>query len=194
MKLTATRERYPDGTPVQNLEERIAFIEKHGLNSENILRLNPALNSIERMTENIEFISNLGLSNKVFERVPQLFSYSIENNLEPKVEYINDLGLSNKVFERFPQLFNLSIENNLEPKVEYINDLGLSNKVFERVPRLFSYSMKNRIWPRSELLREAGFDAGEELMKHISLPNHRFEAKYGILEREIFEKAAEYQS
>ena len=162
MKLTATRERYPDGTPVQNLEERIAFIEKHGLNSENILRLNPALNSIERMTENIEFISNL--------------------------------GLSNKVFERFPQLFNLSIENNLEPKVEYINDLGLSNKVFERVPRLFSYSMKNRIWPRSELLREAGFDAGEELMKHISLPNHRFEAKYGILEREIFEKAAEYQS
>ena len=180
---------------VDDLEQRIAYIESLGLDSERIIKSKSKINSIPRIQENIEYVTDeLGLTTKVFERHPALFSYSIEDNLKPKVEYVTDeLGLSNKVFERFPNLFGLSIEDNLKPKVEYVTEeLGLSNKVFERLPALFGYSMKNRIWPRSELLNENGFDAGEELLKHITKPNSWFETRYDISEREINNKSLDY--
>ena len=74
-----------------DLETRIAFLEEQGIDAESIMEVIPTLNSVARMQENIEYIAeDLGLTTKVFERLPTLFSNSIEDNLKPKDHYIKE--------------------------------------------------------------------------------------------------------
>ena len=85
---------------------------------------------------------------KAVSRHPQLFGYSIGENLQPTVDWLKSLGLSgsevSKAVSRFPQLFGCSIGENLQPKVDWLTGLGLTSsevaKAVSTYPQFFSCS------------------------------------------------------
>ena len=66
---------------------------------------------------------------KIVQQYPALFSYNIDNNLEPKLNfYINALGDENEALAlvtRIPALFGYSLENRLKPRLQEALDVGM---------------------------------------------------------------------
>ncbi|KAJ4848934.1 hypothetical protein Tsubulata_004597 [Turnera subulata] len=69
----------------------------------------------------IQYFERIGFSYKesvsMFRRFPQLFNYSIKENLEPKLNYlVVEMGRDLKELINFPHYFSFSLENRIKPR------------------------------------------------------------------------------
>ena len=102
--------------------------------------------------------------------VPQLLSYSLEDNLGPKIIFLRQqLGFSSaetsKLLRLAPKLITLSLDKRIIPLVSYLqSDLGMSpsetRRVLLRFPRLPSYNIESTLRPRVEFIRRTLFENG----------------------------------
>ena len=173
------------------VEERKELVSNYSLNLNKVLkRLSSrrVLPPVEQINDLVKYVTkDLELDIHVFEKIPSLFGYSIEN-LRLKVEYITEeLGLSLDVFEKLPSLFNYSIEN-IREKVEYITgELGLSLDIYKKFPKLFSYSVEDNLKPKVEYITEElglGLDVFEKVPILFSFSlNKRIKPRTAFLEK-----------
>ncbi|KAJ1385438.1 Transcription termination factor, mitochondrial/chloroplastic [Sesbania bispinosa] len=75
----------------------------------------------EKFIPRIDYFENIGFSRRdatsMFRRFPQLFCYSIKDNLEPKYNYfVVEMGRKLKELKEFPQYFSFSLENRIKPR------------------------------------------------------------------------------
>ncbi|XP_030469519.2 transcription termination factor MTEF1, chloroplastic [Syzygium oleosum] len=75
----------------------------------------------DKFVPRIEYFKNLGFSHRdatvMFRRFPQLFCYSIKENLEPKFNYfVVEMGRDFKELKEFPHYFSFSLENRIKPR------------------------------------------------------------------------------
>jgi len=142
------------------VQDRESWLKSKGFDPESLQdKWKLTYSPLETMQNNYNYVTlELGIKKDVFERLPALFSYSIEDNLKPKVKYITEeLRLPLKVFEKNPQLFNLSIEDNLKLKYHYLTtEMHTNNFALEKFPVAFSLSLKKRIIPRWEFAKTKG--------------------------------------
>ncbi|KAK2423792.1 hypothetical protein P8452_52914 [Trifolium repens] len=84
----------------------------------------------EKFIPRIEYFENIGFSNRdtisMFRRFPQLFCYSIKNNLEPKYNYfVVEMGRDLKEVKEFPQYFSFGLENRIKPRHKRCVEMGV---------------------------------------------------------------------
>jgi mTERF domain-containing protein len=142
------------------LEKRLAVIEELGCNTASATRRlahsGHGLPPPERIHAVHSYITReLRLSNRVFERFPAIFSYSIEENLRPTAQYVTGtLALPASVLERMPSLFGRA-RARIEATVAYITEeLGLSQGVLARFPTVFGCSLEENIRPKVAFLTQ----------------------------------------
>ncbi|CAN1144058.1 Transcription termination factor MTEF1, chloroplastic [Linum perenne] len=75
----------------------------------------------EKLIPRIHYFEGIGLSYKeataMFRRFPQLFNYSVKENLEPKLNYfVVEMGRDLKELKEFPQYFSFSLEGRIKPR------------------------------------------------------------------------------
>ena len=141
------------------------FLEKIGINYQHD---NTTAGSLQSHAQNLLYLQSLGVTDiaKVVTRFPHIFSYSIEDNLQPHVDYLKELGVTDigKVVTRHPQILSLSIEDNLKPTVEYLtNECYTTISDIENMPALVSYSLDKRIKPRHAFLQTKGVEVGYDI-------------------------------
>ncbi|XP_050366711.1 transcription termination factor MTEF1, chloroplastic-like [Argentina anserina] len=76
---------------------------------------------VEKLRAKVRFLRSLGLSydeaEKVCERLPAIFGYSVEGNLMPKYEYlVEEMERSLEELKKFPQYFGFSLEKKIAPR------------------------------------------------------------------------------
>ena len=84
----------------------------------------------EKFMPRIDYFENIGFSRRdatsMFRRFPQLFCYSIKNNLEPKYSYfVVEMGRDLKELKEFPQYFSFSLENRIKPRHKQCVEMGV---------------------------------------------------------------------
>ncbi|XP_027341540.1 transcription termination factor MTEF1, chloroplastic [Abrus precatorius] len=84
----------------------------------------------EKFMPRIDYFENIGFSRRdatsMFRRFPQLFCYSIKNNLEPKYHYfVVEMGRDLKELKEFPQYFSFSLENRIKPRHKMCVEMGV---------------------------------------------------------------------
>lgn len=84
----------------------------------------------EKFMPRIDYFENIGFSRRdatsMFQRFPQLFCYSIKNNLEPKYNYfVMEMGRDLKELKEFPQYFSFSLENRIKPRHKRCVEMGV---------------------------------------------------------------------
>lgn len=84
----------------------------------------------EKLIPRIDYFENIGFSRRdatsMFRRFPQLFNYSIKNNLEPKYNYfVVEMGRDLKELKEFPQYFSFSLENRIKPRHKQCVEMGV---------------------------------------------------------------------
>ncbi|PKI37549.1 hypothetical protein CRG98_042062 [Punica granatum] len=84
----------------------------------------------DKLILRIEYFKNVGFSHKdsitMFRRFPQLFCYSIKENLEPKFNYfVVEMGRDLKELKEFPQYFSFSLENRIKPRHQSCVEKGV---------------------------------------------------------------------
>jgi hypothetical protein len=111
---------------------------------------------------------------KLVQSKPQVFAYSIEDNLEPKLVWLQErLSLDDKSLSKLvqskPQVFAYSIEDNLEPKLSWLQarlelDCKSLCSVIQRMPSLLGYNIEDNIEPTIEFYEDCvGSDAVSEM-------------------------------
>nr|DAD48420.1 TPA_asm: hypothetical protein HUJ06_018357 [Nelumbo nucifera] len=75
----------------------------------------------EKFIPRIECLERIGFSYRdaisMVRRFPQMFCYSIKDNLEPKFDYfVMEMGRDLKELKEFPQYFSFSLENRIKPR------------------------------------------------------------------------------
>ncbi|KAK7324310.1 hypothetical protein VNO77_27843 [Canavalia gladiata] len=84
----------------------------------------------EKFMPRIDYFENIGFSRRdatlMFRRFPQLFCYSIKNNLEPKYSYfVVEMGRDLKELKEFPQYFSFSLEKRIKPRHQQCLEMGV---------------------------------------------------------------------
>ena len=84
----------------------------------------------KKLLPRIQYFEKIGFSYKdavsMFRRFPQLFNYSIKNNIEPKLNYfVVEMGRDLKELKEFPQYFSFSLENRIKPRHQCCVEKGL---------------------------------------------------------------------
>ncbi|XP_028767530.1 transcription termination factor MTEF1, chloroplastic [Neltuma alba] len=84
----------------------------------------------EKLIPRIDYFENIGFSRRdatsMFRRFPQLFNYSIKNNLEPKYKYfVVEMGRDLKELKEFPQYFSFSLEGRIKPRHKLCLEMGV---------------------------------------------------------------------
>ncbi|QCD96007.1 Mitochodrial transcription termination factor [Vigna unguiculata] len=84
----------------------------------------------EKFMPRVDYFENIGFSRRdatiMFRRFPQLFCYSIKNNLEPKYSYfVVEMGRDLKELIEFPQYFSFSLENRIKPRHKKCVEMGV---------------------------------------------------------------------
>ncbi|XP_061358418.1 protein SEEDLING LETHAL 1, chloroplastic [Gastrolobium bilobum] len=84
----------------------------------------------EKLIPRINYLENIGFSRRdatsMFRRFPQLFCYSIKNNLEPKYNYfVVEMGRDLKELKEFPQYFSFSLENRIKLRHKLCVEMGV---------------------------------------------------------------------
>jgi len=131
------------------------FLEKIGIDYEHD---NAQVGSLQSHAQNLLYLQSLGVTEiaKVVTRHPNIFSYSIEDTLQPCVEYLKELGVTDigKVVTSHPSILHYSIEDNLKPTVDYLEKLGVTDigKVVTRHPNILAYSIEDNLKPTVEYL------------------------------------------
>ena len=156
------------------------FLEKIGINYQHD---NLRAGSLQSHAQNLLYLQSLGVTDisKVITRHPQIFSYSIEDTLQPHVDYLKELGVTDiaKVVTRLPAILAYSIENNLKPTVEYLTNQCYATILdIEKNPVLVAYSLDKRIKPRHAFLQTKGVEVGYDITVGTMLvPNDKRFAK-----------------
>ncbi|KAJ7971645.1 Transcription termination factor family protein [Quillaja saponaria] len=83
-----------------------------------------------KLMTRIDYFENIGFSRRdattMFRRFPQLFCYSIKDNLEPKFNYfVVEMGRDLKELKEFPQYFSFSLEHRIKPRHKCCVDMGV---------------------------------------------------------------------
>ncbi|KAB5552949.1 hypothetical protein DKX38_010260 [Salix brachista] len=83
-----------------------------------------------KLLPRIRYFETIGFSYKdavsIFRRFPQLFNFSIKNNIEPKLNYfVVEMGRDLKELKEFPQYFSFSLEKIIKPRHQCCVDKGL---------------------------------------------------------------------
>jgi len=114
---------------------------------------------------------------------PDILTFSIENNLQPKIEYFTkSIGFTKEqlryVLLKRPQLLALSLERNIIPKVEYFciprstqsnkkGGLGMSREQvcdwLSQNPQTLALTLESRIIPRVNDVVELGLFVGVDI-------------------------------
>jgi len=149
------------------------FLEKIGIDHQHD---NPHVGSLQSHAQNLLYLQSLGVTNigKVVTKHPQIFSYSIEDNLQPHVDYLEKLGVTDiaKVITRLPHILYYSIEDTLKPTVDYLEKLGVTDigKVVTKLPSILAYSIEDNLQPHIEYLKELGVtDIGKIVTRNPSI-------------------------
>ncbi|KAF8006943.1 hypothetical protein BT93_K1057 [Corymbia citriodora subsp. variegata] len=84
----------------------------------------------DKFVPRIEYFKNVGFSHRdaivMFRRFPQLFCYSIKENLEPKFNYfVVEMGRDLKELKEFPHYFSFSLENRIKPRHQCCVEKGV---------------------------------------------------------------------
>ncbi|KAI3409458.1 Thioredoxin-dependent peroxiredoxin [Psidium guajava] len=84
----------------------------------------------DKFVPRIEYLKNVGFSHRdaivMFRRFPQLFCYSIKENLEPKFNYfVVEMGRDLKELKEFPHYFSFSLENRIRPRHQCCVEKGV---------------------------------------------------------------------
>ncbi|KAK4792002.1 hypothetical protein SAY86_022437 [Trapa natans] len=84
----------------------------------------------DKLIPRIEYFKKVGFSHKdsirMFRRFPQMFCYSIKENLEPKFNYfVVEMGRDLKELREFPQYFSFSLENRIKPRHQSCVEKGV---------------------------------------------------------------------
>ncbi|XP_034900681.1 protein SEEDLING LETHAL 1, chloroplastic-like [Populus alba] len=84
----------------------------------------------KKLLPRIQYFEKIGFAYKdavsMFRRFPQLFNYSIKNNIEPKLNYfVVEMGRDLKELKEFPQYFSFSLENRIKPRHQCCVEKGL---------------------------------------------------------------------
>ncbi|KAF5737417.1 hypothetical protein HS088_TW13G00297 [Tripterygium wilfordii] len=95
----------------------------------------------DKLIPRIEHLEKIGFSRKdailMFRRFPQLFNYSVKDNLEPKFNYfVVEMGRGLKELKEFPQYFSFSLEKRIKPRHQCCVERGLCFPL----PSLLKYS------------------------------------------------------
>ena len=101
---------------------------------------------------------------KLVQSKPQVFGYSIEDNLEPKLSWLQerlelDCKSLSKLVQAMPPVLGYNVEDNLEPTIEFYEDCVGSNAAIQMIakdPRNLGSSLENRLKPRLAQVQEAG--------------------------------------
>ncbi|KAJ1437000.1 Transcription termination factor, mitochondrial/chloroplastic [Sesbania bispinosa] len=90
------------------------------------------VSSVERtLIPKLKYLENLGFSKDearcMVLRCPALFTFSIENNFQPKFEYFSvEMGGKLKELKEFPQYFAFSLENRIKPRHMEVVQSGIN--------------------------------------------------------------------
>lgn len=116
------------------LRPTFTFLKAIGLEKLNVpTNLNAHLlnTRIGKLETKIMFLRSIGFSEeesmKVCARLPAIFGYSIENNLQPKVEYlIRGMRRSPDEMKEFPQYFAFSLTRRIVPRHMHLKQRGVN--------------------------------------------------------------------
>jgi hypothetical protein len=101
---------------------------------------------------------------KLVKSTPQVFCYSIKDNLEPKLAWLQErLELDEKgvrkLVKSMPPVLGMSIEDNLEPKLAWLqerlelDEKGVS-KLVKTMPPVLGLSIEDNLEPKLSWLQE----------------------------------------
>ncbi|KAJ8900064.1 hypothetical protein K2173_024180 [Erythroxylum novogranatense] len=84
----------------------------------------------DKLIPRIEYWEKIGFCHRdaisMFRRFPQLFNYSIRDNIEPKLNYfVMEMGRDLKELKEFPQYFSFSLENRIKPRHQCCVEKGV---------------------------------------------------------------------
>jgi hypothetical protein len=111
----------------------------------------------------------------VMAALPDVFTQSAEDNLQPKFDYFrHDIGLSTEemrdLFSGRPHILSLSLELNLKPKIEYLRSdegPGLSPESLREflisLPDSIRQNLETRIRPRCNMALKRGLVVPQDL-------------------------------
>lgn len=109
--------------------QRLGFPKIHFLDCSNTVLL---ASSVEKtLVPKLEYLKSLGFSHKeavkMVTRAPGIFTYSINNSLQPKFDYlINKIGRRHADLLRFPQYFSFSLEKRIKPRHRLLLEYNVS--------------------------------------------------------------------
>jgi len=105
------------------------FLEKIGINHQHD---NPqrqrGVGSLQSHAQNLLYLQSLGVTDigKVVTRLPQILSYSIEDNLQPNVEYLtNQCYVTIRDIEQNPNLVSYSLDKRVKPRHTFLQTKGI---------------------------------------------------------------------
>ncbi|CAI0391182.1 unnamed protein product [Linum tenue] len=84
----------------------------------------------DKLIPRIQYFEEIGFSRReaaaMFRRFPQLFNYSVRDNIEPKLNYfVVEMGRELKELKEFPQYFSFSLENRIKPRHQCCVEKGV---------------------------------------------------------------------
>ncbi|XP_026662970.1 transcription termination factor MTEF1, chloroplastic isoform X2 [Phoenix dactylifera] len=84
----------------------------------------------EKLLPRLDFLQRVGFSHRdsrvMVRRFPQLFCYSIKENLQPKIEFLaSEMGRELRELKEFPHYFSFSLENRIKPRHRVCNEKGV---------------------------------------------------------------------
>ncbi|KAG1331717.1 putative Transcription termination factor MTEF1, chloroplastic [Cocos nucifera] len=97
----------------------------------------------EKLLPRLDFFQKIGFSPRdsrvMVRRFPQLFCYSIKENLQPKTEFlVSEMGRDLREMKEFPHYFSFSLDNRIKPRHRVCKEKG----VFLSLPALLRPSDK----------------------------------------------------
>ncbi|PKA66817.1 hypothetical protein AXF42_Ash003473 [Apostasia shenzhenica] len=105
----------------------------------------------DKLIPRLEFLQSVGFSSRearsMAKRFPQIFCYSIKENLQPKFRFcVGEMGREMRELKGFPQYFSFSLEKKIRPRHLACKENG----VFLQLPALLKPS-DEEFWQRLEV-------------------------------------------
>ncbi|XP_022136223.1 transcription termination factor MTEF1, chloroplastic, partial [Momordica charantia] len=102
----------------------LRFLKQLGirnLNSPSNLNSHLLNTRVEKLRSKFRFLQDIGLTHeeaaRVCARMPAIFGYSVEENLQPKIEYLmKEMEREVEELKGFPQYFAFSLERRIAPR------------------------------------------------------------------------------
>jgi len=120
---------------MESLQERVLFLRSLKMGDSDlatVIRRHPQVlrYSVARMQATVDFFEQIGLdrdgTRHVVVTLPQAFSLSIEDNLEPKCRYLlEEAEWDLSVLARSPSCLSMSLDERIKPRHELLRSIGV---------------------------------------------------------------------